>query len=117
MPLAPTRVVDHRDLHHLHGGGPQPLEHGHDDPVGAGLGLRCELHLHAREQRDLLPVRAAAAAVAPVATKMFNAAANTGQGAQTVTPTWSLSVPSTTWAGGAGNPYTSTWTFTLVSGP
>jgi WxL domain surface cell wall-binding len=58
-----------------------------------------------------------AAAVAPVATKMFNAAANTGMGNQTVTPTWSLSVPSTTWAGGAGNPYTSTWTFTLVSGP
>jgi hypothetical protein len=58
-----------------------------------------------------------AAAVAPVATKMFNAATNTGMGNQTVTPTWSLSVPSTTWAGGAGSPYTSTWTFTLVSGP
>lgn len=58
-----------------------------------------------------------AAAVAPVATKMFNAAANTGMGNQTVTPTWSLAIPSTTWAGGAGNPYTSTWTFTLVSGP
>lgn len=58
-----------------------------------------------------------AAAVAPVATKMFNAAANTGMGNQTVTPTWSLAIPSTTWAGGAGSPYTSTWTFTLVSGP
>jgi len=58
-----------------------------------------------------------AAAVAPVATKMFNAAVNTGMGNQTVTPTWSLSVPSTTWAGGAGSPYTATWTFTLVSGP
>jgi len=58
-----------------------------------------------------------AAAVAPVATKMFNAALNTGMGNQTVTPTWSLSVPATTWAGGAGSPYTSTWTLTLVSGP
>ena len=63
------------------------------------------------------PYTMPAAAVAPVATKMFNAAANTGMGNQTVTPTWSLSIPSTTWAGGAANPYTSTWTFTLVSGP
>lgn len=58
-----------------------------------------------------------AAGTAPTATKMFNAAVNTGMGNQTVTPTWSLSVPSTTWAGGAANPYTATWTFTLVSGP
>lgn len=58
-----------------------------------------------------------AAGVAPTATKMFNAAAATGQGNQTVTPTWTLAVPATTWAGGAGQPYTSTWTFTLVSGP
>jgi WxL domain surface cell wall-binding len=58
-----------------------------------------------------------AASVAPIATKMFNAAANTGMGNQTVTPTWSLQVPADTWAGGAGTPYQSTWTFTLVSGP
>lgn len=58
-----------------------------------------------------------AAAVAPTATKMFNAAAATGQGNQTVTPTWTLAVPATSWAGGGGSPYTSTWTFTLVSGP
>ncbi|MBO9531902.1 MAG: WxL domain-containing protein [Solirubrobacteraceae bacterium] len=63
------------------------------------------------------PYTMPAAAVAPTATKMFNAAVNTGMGNQTVTPTWSLSIPSTTWAGGASNPYTSTWTFTLVSGP
>jgi hypothetical protein len=54
---------------------------------------------------------------APTAAKMYNAAAGTGMGNQTITPTWSLAVPATTWAGGAGNPYTSTWTFTLVSGP
>lgn len=59
----------------------------------------------------------AAPGAAPTATKMFNAAASTGQGNQTVTPTWTLAVPATSWAGGAGSPYTSTWTFTLVSGP
>ena len=48
---------------------------------------------------------------------MFNAAVNTGMGNQTVTPSWQLAIPSTTWAGGAATPYTSTWTFTLVSGP
>jgi hypothetical protein len=58
-----------------------------------------------------------AAATAPTATKLFNAAANTGMGAQTITPTWTLAIPSSTWAGGAGTPYTSTWTLTLVSGP
>lgn len=63
------------------------------------------------------PYTLPAAAVAPTATKLFNAAANTGMGNQTVTPTWQLAVPATTWAGGAGTPYTSTWTFTLVSGP
>lgn len=51
------------------------------------------------------------------ATKMYNATAGTGMGNQTITPTWRLTVPSTAWAGGLGSPYTSTWTFTLVSGP
>ena len=54
-----------------------------------------------------------AGASAPTATKMFNAAANTGLGNQTVTPTWRLSVPASTFAG----TYTSTWTISLVSGP
>ena len=54
-----------------------------------------------------------AAATAPTATKMYNAAANTGLGNQTVTPTWRLSVPANTFAG----TYTSTWTISLVSGP
>jgi hypothetical protein len=34
-------------------------------------------------------------------------------GDQTVTPTWTLAVPSKTYAG----TYTSTWTISLVSGP
>src|SRR5438552_1030781 len=37
-----------------------------------------------------------AAATAPTATKLYNAAANTGLGNQTVTPTWRLSVPANT---------------------
>lgn len=52
-------------------------------------------------------------ATAPTATKMYNAAANSGLGAQTVTPTWALAVPASAKAGS----YTSTWTFSLVSGP
>jgi hypothetical protein len=44
---------------------------------------------------------------------MFNAAANTGGGDETVTVTWQLSVPATTAVG----TYTSTWTLSLVSGP
>ena len=54
-----------------------------------------------------------AASTAPTATKMYSAAANTGLGNQTVTPTWRLSVPASTYAG----TYTSTWTISLVSGP
>ena len=44
---------------------------------------------------------------------MYNAAANTGLGNQTVTPTWRLAVPANTFAG----TYASTWTISLVSGP
>jgi hypothetical protein len=54
-----------------------------------------------------------AGATAPTATKLFNAAANTGLGNQTVTPSWKLAVPASTFAG----TYTSTWTISLVSGP
>jgi WxL domain surface cell wall-binding len=59
------------------------------------------------------PYTLPAAAVAPTATKLYNAAANTGMGNQTVTPTWKLAVPASTFAG----TYTSTWTLSLVSGP
>jgi hypothetical protein len=54
-----------------------------------------------------------AASVAPTATKVFNAAANTGMGNQTVTAAWKLAVLASTYAG----TYTSTWTISLVSGP
>jgi hypothetical protein len=59
------------------------------------------------------PYTLPAAASAPTATKLYNAAANTGMGNQTVTPTWKLAVPASTFAG----TYTSTWTESLVSGP
>jgi hypothetical protein len=59
------------------------------------------------------PYSLPAGTTAPAATKLFNAGANTGMGSQTITPTWSLAVPATTFAG----VYNSSWTFTLVSGP
>ena len=59
------------------------------------------------------PYSLPAAGTAPTATKLFNAAANTGMGNQTVTPTWRLSVPANATAG----TYTSTWTLSLVSAP
>jgi hypothetical protein len=59
------------------------------------------------------PYTLPAAGAAPTATKVFNAAANTGMGNQTVTLTWQVAVPASTKVG----TYTSTWTITLVSGP
>jgi len=59
------------------------------------------------------PYTLPAAASAPTATKMFNAAVNTGEGNQTVSVTWSLAVPATA----APGTYTSTWTISLASGP
>lgn len=59
------------------------------------------------------PYTLPAAAVAPTATKMFDANANTGMGNQTFTPTWSLAIPANAYAGS----YTSTWTLSLVSAP
>jgi hypothetical protein len=59
------------------------------------------------------PYSLPAAGTAPTATKMFNAAVNTGMGNQTVTPTWRLSIPGNTVPG----TYTSTWTLSLVSAP
>jgi len=59
------------------------------------------------------PYTLPAATSAPTATKLFNSAANTGMGNQTVTPTWKLSIPANTFAG----TYTSTWTISLVSAP
>jgi len=59
------------------------------------------------------PYTLPAAATAPTATKLVNAAVGSGMGHQTITPTFSLAVPATAHAGA----YTSTWTFTLSSGP
>jgi YVTN family beta-propeller protein len=59
------------------------------------------------------PYTLPAGAAAPAATKIYNATANTGMGSQTVTPTFTLTIPATTRAG----TYTSTWTYTLSSGP
>ena len=59
------------------------------------------------------PYTLPAAATAPTATKVYDAAASTGLGDQTVTPTWKLAVPANTFAA----QYNSTWTLSLVSGP
>lgn len=59
------------------------------------------------------PYTLPSAATAPVATKLYNAPANTGMGDQTVSPTWTLAIPGNAYAGN----YTSTWTLSLVSGP
>jgi hypothetical protein len=45
--------------------------------------------------------------------KFFNAAATTGMGKFTITPTVSIALPATTYAG----TYTSTLTLAVVSGP
>ena len=59
------------------------------------------------------PVTLPAAAIAPAAVKLYNAAANTGGGPSTVTLTFGLTIPAKTYTG----TYTSTWTFTIASGP
>jgi hypothetical protein len=61
------------------------------------------------------PYTLAAATTAPTATKLFNAPASTGMGNQTFTAIWSLAIPADAVA--AVTAYTSTWTFSLVSGP
>jgi len=59
------------------------------------------------------PLTVPAAGTAPTAVKLFNAAANTGMGSFTVTPTVQVSIPANTYAG----TYTSTVTVAVVSGP
>ncbi len=54
-----------------------------------------------------------AAPTAPTAVKLFNAAANTGMGQFTVTPTITVTVPANAYTG----TYTSTLTLSIVSGP
>jgi hypothetical protein len=59
------------------------------------------------------PVTVPAAVSAPAAVKVFNAAANTGMGKLTVTPTINVAIPGNSYAG----TYTSTLTVAAVSGP
>ncbi len=59
------------------------------------------------------PLGVPAGSSAPTAVKLFNAAANTGMGGFTVTPTISVAIPANTYAG----TYTSTVTVAVVSGP
>ena len=59
------------------------------------------------------PVTVPAGAGPPAAVKIYNAAANTGEGSANVTLNFSLAIPASAFAG----TYTSTWTFTIASGP
>jgi hypothetical protein len=59
------------------------------------------------------PVTLPAGATAPAAAKLYDAAANTGAGPTNVTLTFQLAVPANAYNGS----YTSTWTFTIASGP
>jgi hypothetical protein len=59
------------------------------------------------------PVTLPAAATAPAAVKLYNAAANSGSGPSTVTLTFRTTLPANTYTG----TYTSTWTFSISSGP
>ena len=59
------------------------------------------------------PYTVPAATVAPAATIVLDAAAGSGMGDQTITPTFTLAIPASTRA----DTYTSTWTIAVVSGP
>jgi WxL domain surface cell wall-binding len=59
------------------------------------------------------PLAVPAGSTAPTAVKLYNAAANTGMGRFTITPTVGVFVPQNSFAG----TYTSTLTLALVSGP
>jgi hypothetical protein len=59
------------------------------------------------------PLTVPAAATAPAAVKIFDAAEQTGAGPFTVTPSLTLAIP----ANAASGSYSSTWTFTVASGP
>ncbi|HWB22173.1 MAG TPA: WxL domain-containing protein [Gaiellaceae bacterium] len=59
------------------------------------------------------PLTVPAAATAPTAVKLFNAAANSGLGRFTITPSINVTIPGNSYAGS----YTSTLTIAAVSGP
>jgi len=77
--------------------------------VACDSGATCSTATNAISYPYALP----AATTAPTATKLYNAAANSGMGKQTVTATFSLALPANTYAGS----YTSTWTYSLASAP
>jgi hypothetical protein len=77
--------------------------------VNCDSGATCTTATNAVSYPYTLP----AAATAPTASKIFSSAANTGLGNQTVILVFSLAIPANTFAGS----YSSTWTYTLVSGP
>ena len=83
--------------------------------VQAGPTIACDATVTCTLATDstTYPYSLPAAATAPTATKLVDTAAGTGMGNQTVTPTWSLAIPASTYAGS----YTSTWMLSLVSGP
>lgn len=59
------------------------------------------------------PLTLPAGVTAPAAVKVYNAAANTGGGPLTLTLSFQVSIPASAYSGS----YTSTWTFTIASGP
>ena len=61
------------------------------------------------------PLTVPAAASAPAPVKFFNAAADSGLGKFTITPTISIAIPANTYASDSG--YSSTLTVAVVSGP
>lgn len=77
--------------------------------VACGSGVTCATATNSVSYPYALP----AASSAPTATTLFNAAAGTGMGSQTVTATFTVAIPANTYAGS----YSSTWTYSLVSAP
>jgi len=77
--------------------------------VACDAGASCSVATNGTSYPYSLP----AGATAPTATRIFSAASNSGLGNQTITVVFKLSVPASAFAGN----YTSTWTYTLVSGP
>jgi len=59
------------------------------------------------------PITVPSGAGPPAAVKVYNAAANTGEGQSSVQFSFKVAVPASAFAGS----YTSTWTFSIVSGP
>lgn len=78
--------------------------------VACNEGVTCTLAKDGVSYPYTLP---AAGTEPPTATTMFSAEASSGMGDQTVTPTWTLSLPANAYAG----TYNSTWTLTLASTP